>query len=128
MESKNRKKDILENIQDFEQNLRFKGSINLNNAIKEDSNIFERLGLTTSIGSVLKDLEQSGNIKVLSPFPQRQNANNIMRPSNMGAIPSNDIAQTSLDPTLKRIRFINSILIKVLIFAIIVNFILIFIL
>jgi hypothetical protein len=128
MESKNRKKDILENIQDFEQNLHFKGSINLNNATKEDSNIFERLGLTTSIGSVLKDLEQSGNIKVLSPFPQRQNANNLMRPSNMGAIPSIDIAQTSLDPTLKRIRFINSILIKVLIFAIIVNFILIFIL
>jgi len=128
MESKNQKKDILENIQDFEQNLRFKGSINLNKDIKEDSNIFERLGLTTSINSVLRDLEQSSNIKVLSPFSKRQEPNDKMHPLNMGVIPINNFAKASLNPMLKRVRFINSILITALIVAIIINFILIFML
>lgn len=128
MESKNKKKDLSASFQDFEENLHFKGSINLDDATKVNGNVFERLGFTTSINSVLKDVEQSSNIKVLSPFPHGLESSNIARPSNIGAIPMNNIAQTTLDPTLKRIKFINSLLLRVLIAAIIINFILIFIL
>jgi len=128
MESKNKKKDILEDIQNFEQNLHLKGSINLNNNLREDQNIFERLGLSTSINSVIKELESDSKIKVLSPFSNRQEPNKIMQPSNLGVIGTESIAQTPLNPALKRIRFISNLLIRALIIAIIINFILIFIL
>jgi len=128
MESKNKKKEILEEIQDFERNLHFKGSVNLNRATKVESNIIERLGFTTSINSVLKDVEQGANIKVLSPFSQRQDQQGGTNPMNLGVVPMNDIAQKTMDPALRRIRFLNSFIIKVLLLAITINFILIFIL
>jgi hypothetical protein len=127
MESKNKKKEILEEIQDFERNLHFKGSVNLNTAAKVESNIIERLGFTTSINAVLKDVEQGANIKVLSPFSQRQDQQGSTNPMNLGVVPMNDIAQKTMDPALKRIRFLNSVIIKVLLLAITINFILIFI-
>ncbi len=128
MESKNKKKEILEEIQDFERNLHFKGSVHLNTAVKVESNIIERLGFTTSINSVLKDVEQGNNIKVLSPFSQRQDQQGSTNPMNLGVVPMNDIAQKTMDPALKRIRFLNSFIIKLLLLAITINFILIFIL
>lgn len=128
MESKNKKKDIVDEIQDFERNLHFKGAINLNIAEKVDSDILERLGFTTSINSVLKDVEQGDKIKVLSPFSQRQEQQGNTNPVNLGVVPVNGIAQNTMDPALRRVRFLNSFLIKLLILAIVVNFILIFIL
>jgi hypothetical protein len=128
MESKNKKKDILDEIQDFERNLHFKGSINLNTAGKAESNIIERLGFTTSMNSVLNDVEQGDKIKVLSPFSQRQEQQGSPNPMNLGVAPMNDIAQQTMDPALKRIRFLNSFLVKLLLLAIVINFILIFIL
>jgi hypothetical protein len=128
MESKNKKKDIVDEIQDFERNLHFKGSINLNTAKNVESNIIERLGFTTSMNSVLKDVEHGDIIKVLSPFSQRQKQQGSTNPMNLGVVPMNDIAQRTMDPALKRIRFLTSFLIKLLLLAIVINFILIFIL
>lgn len=128
MESKNKKKDILDEIQDFERNLHFKGSINLNTTGKVESNIIERLGFTTSMNSVIKDVEQGDKIKVLSPFSQRQEQQENSSPMGLGVAPLNDIAQSTMSPALKRIRFLNGFLIKLLLLAIAINFILILIL
>ncbi|MDD1776962.1 MAG: hypothetical protein LUQ65_02260 [Candidatus Helarchaeota archaeon] len=128
MESKNKKKDILDEIQDFERNLHFKGSVNLNTTGRAESNIIERLGFTTSMNSVVKDVEQGDKIKVLSPFSQRQEQQGSTSPMSLGVAPLNDIAQSTMDPVLKRTRFLNSWLIKLLLLAIAINFILIFIL
>ncbi len=115
-------------FQDLEHTFRLKGSITPKREISETTNILENLGFTTSMNSIVKNLEQDGTVKVLSPFSGVRNADTLETPTKFGAISNQTLKQLPLDPSVKRIRFISNTLLKLLLLAIIINFILIFVL
>lgn len=122
-----KEKDLLDNINDFEQSLRLRGSINSKTDIKKSSNIFEQLGFTTSINSEIKLIEGDRNIKIISPFTTSQRSNMNFQSDKFGFISPHDLNEKNFNPSLKRIKFINRFILIALLFAIIVNFILFFI-
>lgn len=123
-----KKKKNLIDIEEFEQTFRLKGSITPKKEVQRSFNIFEQLGFTTSINSIINDLENNEKIHILSPFSQSKNPRILPSPTKFGAIPIQNLDQKDLDPSVKRIKFVNSFLLKFLIIAIVLNFILIFIL
>ena len=128
MDNKKKNKGFLFDLQEFEQNLRFKGAIAPKNEATENLNILERLGFTTCIQSTIQQIEQNENIKILSAFSSSNAINNSSMPTKFGYIASDISTPTNLNPATKRMKFINNYLLKILILAIIVNFILIFLL
>ncbi|MHA1321751.1 MAG: hypothetical protein ACTSRL_03055 [Candidatus Helarchaeota archaeon] len=95
---------------------------------KQYFNIFEALGFTSSISSIVKELEQTGQIDVLSSFPQSLNSNQNLIHFKAGTLSNSDTMQSPLNHTAKRIRFLNNFLLRVLLIAIIINFVLILLL
>lgn len=125
----NKKENIfLGNLEEFEQTLRFKGAINTNSEIRKGSNIIEQLGFTTSINSILKDIEQDGTIKIHSSISPSQNLQAKNQFTNFGILSPNSAEQVQLNPVLKRIKLFNNTLLRILLAAIIINFILILLL
>lgn len=120
--------DILDNIQEFEEKLRLRGALTPKPEIKDALNVLERLGFTTSINSEITSIESDSGIKILSPFSQSPKFTNTPQPNKFGIISPTNLNQLTLDPSLKRIKFITNLLLRILILVIIVNFILIFIL
>lgn len=115
------------NIEDIENTFRLKGAITPKRELQGADAIFEQLGFTTSINSIVKDLEQDGQVQVLSPYSHARNLDTATTPTNFGAISNQTLEQMQLDPSVKRIKFINNTLLRLLLLAIIVNFILIFV-
>lgn len=124
----NDKKENLIDIEKIEQNFRLRGSINPRNEVQEEFNIFERLGFTASINSVVKDLEQNEDIKILSPFSQSQNAGMLTQPTKFGIISTYDLNKITSNPAVRRIKFITNFVMSFLLLATILTFIIIFIL
>ena len=122
------KKENLIDLENIEQTFRLKGQINRNRELQKEINVFEQVGLTTSINSVVKDLEQNSNIKILSPFAISANSPIKTPLSKFGTITSNDLENLNMSPAVKRIKFVNSFLMKFLILAIIINFVIILVL
>ena len=122
------KKENLIDLENIEQTFRLKGQINRNRELQKEINVFEQVGLTTSINSVVKDLEQNSNIKILSPFAISPNSPIKTPLSKFGTITSNDLENLNMSPAVKRIKFVNSFLMKFLILAIIINFVIILVL
>ncbi len=127
MDYKEKGKDILQIFNEFEQKLRLRGSITPENSIENRFNVFERLGFTTSINSELKYLEQDNNIKILSPFSLNQQRSSEITPSKFSLLTPYNLDGVRLNPIIKRFKFISYLLMVLLLFAIIVNFIIFFI-
>jgi hypothetical protein len=126
MTTAKKEKNILTDIRDFEQKLRFRGSITTDVGPQDATNIFENLGFTTSINSELRKIQDNSNIRILSPFPHTQEISSRIQPDNMGIASPNRLSADIFNPTLKRFKFITSTLLMVLLSIIIINFILIF--
>lgn len=121
------KKENLIDIDKIEQNFRLRGAINPRSETQEAFNIFERLGFTTSISSVVKDLEQNEDIKILSPFSQSQNSGIVTRPTKFGIISTQDLNKIPSNPAIRRIKFVTNFIMSFLLLAIILTFIIIFV-
>jgi len=115
------------NLDDIDTSFRLKGALTPKRQISEATNIFERLGFTTSIDSIVSDLENDGDIQVLSPLSPSGNSGAITTPTKFGAISNQALNQTELDPSFRRMKFINNTLLRLLLLAIIINFVLIFV-
>jgi hypothetical protein len=128
MKMSNRKKSTkdLINIDELDQNFQRRGVLPANRDVGRNLRVLENLGFTSSINSVVNELEQTGKIRVLSPFSQSQTLSERELPSKFGAISNANITSASLDPAVKRVKFVNTLLMRILIVAIIINFILIF--
>ncbi|MHA1650328.1 MAG: hypothetical protein ACTSYB_09045 [Candidatus Helarchaeota archaeon] len=126
MDYKEKGKDLLQIFNEFEQKLRLRGSITPENSIENRFNVFERLGFTTSINSELKYLEQDNNIKILSQFPLNQQSSSEIIPSKFSLPIPYNLDGFRLNPIIKRFKFISYLLMVLLLFAIIVNFIIFF--
>ncbi len=119
-------KNILTDIREFEQKLRFRGSITTDVSPQDATNIFENLGFTTSINSELKAIQDNSDIRIISPFSHTQEIPSTIQPENMGIASPNILSADMLNPTLKRFKFITSTLLMILLSIIIINFIFIF--
>jgi len=115
------------NLDDIDTSFRLKGALTPKRQISEATNIFERLGFTTSIDSIVRDLENNGDVQVISPFSPTRNSGAIPTTTKFGAISNQTLNQTGLDPSVRRVKFINNTLLRLLLLAIIINFVLIFV-
>lgn len=125
----NRKKSNVDlvDLKHIERNFSLRGSFNPDPNITSNSDVLERLGFTTSINSVLSDLERTGNIKIISQFSQANNSNITKMPTKFGAISDLNIGQINLNPAVNRIKQINSFILRILAIAIVINFLFILI-
>ncbi len=123
-----KEKDIISTIEEFERTLHLRHSITPKKSLNEVSNIFERLGFTTSLNSEIKTIEQDSSIQIISPFPQTQKIQPITELNQFGQTSPGAIKQVDINPHLRRFKFISSLIMSLLLLVIIVNFILIFLL
>lgn len=123
---KNARNEI--DLRDIDQSFRLRGAITPKREIHKVSNIFESLRFTTSTNTIVRDLEDSGKIEILAPFSQIQNTGKLNATTKFGAISNPKIEQVCLNPALKRMKFINNAILRLLLLAIIINFILILVL
>ncbi|MFX1296415.1 MAG: hypothetical protein ACFFD2_16370 [Promethearchaeota archaeon] len=129
MTDSKREKDLLSNVEKFEQKLRLRGSITSETGIQDKLQVLKRLGFTTTIYSEIKSIEKDSGIKIISPFSSSsQQINPRFHPTKFGLISPNQLDEMNLNPQLKRFRFINRFLLTFLLFVIIINFILFFLL
>ena len=74
------------NIDDIDQSFRLQGAVNPQRQISETTNVFERLGFTTSIDAVVRDLENDNNLRVLSPPLPSRSIDVGTTPTKFGAL------------------------------------------
>jgi len=118
--------DNLIDLNKLDRNFSLRGSFNPDRTANVNSGIFERLGFTTSINSIVSDLEKTGEIHIMSSFSQTQNQTISKMPTKFGAISDINLGQISLNPAVNRIKQINSLVLRILVVAMIINFLFIF--
>ncbi len=128
MKIERNKEENLIDLEKLEQNFSLKGIFNPKIESQNELNIYERMGFTTSINSIVKDLEQNEQIRIRSPFSQSQNSGRVPSLTKFGSIPIQDLNKITLNPTIRRIKFINGFLLSFLLVALVISFIISYIL